>query len=225
MKMQASKLTQSLIEEIKTIIQKAQHLETLSNDELNFRPATESWTILECIEHLNRYSDFYLQEIEKRIDAKMDKKKDKFTSLQDYVFKSGFLGNYSANSMLPVQKTTDSQNEKSKATANLSLKAGKVENKMKTFKDKNPIHSGVDKRVLSVFLDDQHEFLRLLEKSKQVNLNKTKVSLTLPLLKFNLGDTFRFVINHQIRHFVQIENIKQKAKLNTQEESIMTSAS
>lgn len=191
MKIQVSKLNQNLIEEIKTILQKANQLQQLSNEQLNLRPNTESWTILECIEHLNRYSDFYLQEIEKRIDEKMDKNKGKLNPKQDYIFKSGFLGNYSANSMLP------------NATGK---KAGQI-NKMTTFKDKNPIHSGVDRRVLETFIDDQNEFIRLLEKSKNVDWNKTKVSLTLPLLKFNLGDTFRFVINHEIRHFLQIEKI------------------
>lgn len=201
MKIQASKLTQNLIEEIKTVLQKAQKLQDLSNDELNFRPNTESWTILECIEHLNRYSDFYLQEIEKRIDEKMDKSKSanngKSKLSQDYIFKSGFLGNYSANSMLPNSK---------------GKKAGQI-NKMTTFKDKNPIHSGVDTRVLETFIDDQNEFIRLLEKSQYIDLNKTKVSLTLPLLKFNLGDTFRFVINHEIRHFIQISTILSQCEM------------
>lgn len=191
MKIQASKLTQNLIEEINTILQKVNQFQDLSNDELNFRPNTESWTVLECIEHLNRYSDFYLQEIEKRIDEKMDKNQGKLNPNQDYTFKSGFLGNYSANSMLPSET---------------GKKAGQI-NKMTTFKDKNPIHSGVDRRVLETFIDDQNEFIRLLEKSQHIDLNKTKAALTIPLLKFNLGDTFRFVINHQIRHFIQIQNI------------------
>ncbi|PIY07494.1 MAG: hypothetical protein COZ18_17180 [Flexibacter sp. CG_4_10_14_3_um_filter_32_15] len=204
MKIKVSKLTQNLIEEVKTILQKAQKLQTLSNDELNSRPNTESWTILECIEHLNRYSDFYLQEIEKRIDKKMDKNKGKLNPKQDYIFKSGWLGNYSANSMLPIQKGIVSIGESDTPKGNHFLKIG---NKMKTFKDKNPIHSGVDRRVLDTFIDDQNEFIRLLEKSKNVDWNKTKASLTLPLLKFNLGDTFRFIINHEIRHFFQIEKI------------------
>ncbi|WP_338791202.1 DinB family protein [Bernardetia sp. Wsw4-3y2] len=208
MKIQTSKLNQSLIEEIKTILQKTVQLQQLSNDELNFRPNTESWTVLECIEHLNRYSIFYLEEIEKRIDEKIDK--NKLTSNQDYIFKSGFLGNYSANSMLPVQKGIVSISENKSPTANHSLRIG---NKMKTFKDKNPIHSGVDRRVLDTFIDDQNEFMRLLEKAQQVDWNKTKVSLTLPLLKFNLGDTFRFVINHEIRHFIQIKNILSNTQL------------
>lgn len=189
MKITASELRQNLINEIKTIVKKAHQLQKLSNDELNERIHPSSWTVLECIEHLNRYSEFYLEEIEKRIGAKMDKNNTQ--NIADYTFKSGFIGNYSANSMLPV---TAGKN------------AGKI-NKMTTFKDKDPIHSGVDKKVLDIFIDDQNEFIRLLEKSKNVNLNKTKTSLTIPILKFNLGDTFRFVINHQIRHFVQIENI------------------
>ncbi|WP_338763933.1 DinB family protein [Bernardetia sp. ABR2-2B] len=197
MKIQASKLTQNLINEIKTVLQKTQQLQGLSKDELNFRPNTESWTVLECIEHLNRYSEFYLQEIEKRIDARMDKNKENSNFKEDYIFKSGFLGNYSANSMLPNSK---------------GKRAGQI-NKMTTFKDKNPIHSGVGKRVLDIFIDDQNEFIRLLEKSQYVDLSKTKVSLTLPLLKFNLGDTFRFVINHEIRHFIQISKILSDERL------------
>ena len=197
MKIAASELTQNLIEEIRTTLGKAEHLNNLSDDALNERPHAESWTVLECIEHLNRYSEFYLEEIEKRIDAKMDSNKNSGKqNIEDYTFKSGFLGNYSANSMLPNQT---------------GKKAGQI-NKMTTFKDKDPIHSGVNRKVLNTFIDDQNEFIRLLEKSRNINLNKTKASLTIPILKFNLGDTFRFVINHQIRHFLQIENILKNTK-------------
>ncbi len=207
MKIEASKLTQNLIDQVKTSIQKAQKLQNLSNDELNFRTQSESWTVLECIEHLNRYSTFYLQEIEKRIDTKITNHK---IVNQDYIFTSSFIGNYAANSMLPVQNSIISISESENPRANHSLQIG---NKMKAFRDKNPIHSGVDKRVLTTFVDDQNEFVRLLEKSKKIHLKKTKISLTIPILKLNLGDTFRFVINHQIRHFVQIDTILSNNKL------------
>lgn len=200
--MQASEFTQKIIEEIKLILHKTSQLQNLSNDELNFRTDTESWTILECIEHLNRYSEFYLQEIEKRIDEKIDK--NKLNLIQNYDFKGGFLGNYLANSMLPIQNGIVTISENVNPNANHSLRIG---NKMKAFKDKNPIHSGVNRNVLESFIADQNEFIRLLEKSKQIDLNKTKASLTLPLLKFKLGDTFHFVINHEIRHFFQIDKI------------------
>jgi hypothetical protein len=147
-----------------------------------------------------------LQEIEKRIDEKMDQNKGKSNPslIEDYVFKSGFFGNYAANSMLPVQKGIVSISENENPRASHSLQIG---NKMKTFKDKNPIHSGVDRRVLETFINDQNEFVRLLEKSQNVDLSKTKASLSIPILKFSLGDTFRFIINHEIRHFIQISTI------------------
>jgi hypothetical protein len=80
--------------------------------------------------------------------------------------------------------------------------------KMKTFKRKNPINSNLDKEtVIKKFIYQQEQMLNLLALSKNKNLNKIKTSITLPLLKFKLGDTFRFVIYHNERHIVQAQNI------------------
>jgi hypothetical protein len=98
------------------------------------------------------------------------------------VFKSGYLGNKFALDMLPKD----------------GMKT------MNTFKSKNPIHSQLDKdKVLDTFIQQQKEFLELLEIAENKNLTKIKTSITLPLLKFRLGDTFRFVIYHNERHVVQ----------------------
>ena len=78
---------------------------------------------------------------------------------------------------------------------------------MKTFKDKNPINSKLDRKVIDEFINQQIKTIDLLNKSKSVNLNKNKVKITLTKwIKLKLGDTFRFVINHNIRHIKQIEN-------------------
>jgi hypothetical protein len=101
-------------------------------------------------------------------------------------FKSGFLGNYFANSMLPKAKL----------------------NKMKTFKDKNPLNATLDHSVIDRFLKQQLQLLELLELSKNVSLNKVKTSISITkLIKLKLGDTFRFYINHMLRHMNQIDNI------------------
>jgi hypothetical protein len=84
-------------------------------------------------------------------------------------------------------------------------------NKMNTFKDKNPIHSFLDKKVLEVFLTQQSELLEALEMSHQVSLNKVRIGTTLSrLIRLKLGDTFRFFINHQMRHIEQINKIITK---------------
>ena len=80
-------------------------------------------------------------------------------------------------------------------------------NKMKTFKDKNPLNSNLDTKVIDEFINQQIKTIDLLNKSKIVSLNKNKVKITLTKwIKLKLGDTFRFVINHNIRHIKQIEN-------------------
>ena len=53
------------------------------------------------------------------------------------------------------------------------------------------------------FIALQEELLDLLEVAKNKNLDKIKTKTTLPLVKFKLGDTLRFVIHHNERHIVQ----------------------
>jgi hypothetical protein len=108
----------------------------------------------------------------------------------DPIFKTGLLGNYFANMMLPKEKL----------------------NKMKTFKDKNPLYSKLDPKVIDTFIQQQLQLLELLEKSKSINLNAVKIQTTISsLIKIKLGDTYRFYINHMIRHFQQIDRVKEKA--------------
>ena len=76
--------------------------------------------------------------------------------------------------------------------------------KMKTFDDKNPNGSDLTEEVIHKFLKYGQELITLLENSKQVNLTKTKTAITISkVLKLRLGDTYRFLINHQIRHLAQ----------------------
>ena len=79
---------------------------------------------------------------------------------------------------------------------------------MKTFKSKNPIHQNLSIEVLDKFLNQQNDLINLLMQARYVNLNKTKIKTSLSsLIRINLGDTFQFYINHNIRHLKQIENI------------------
>jgi len=146
--------------------------------ELNKRLTNESWSVLECFEHLNLYGNFYLPEIKNRIETS--------TTKANTEFKSGWLGNYFAQSMLPKDKL----------------------NKMKTFKSMNPIRSNLSKNTIKVFIDQQKQLLDLLTTSKTVNLNEVKTSISItPFIKLKLGDTFRVLIYHNKRHIVQAEKV------------------
>ncbi|WP_136667427.1 DinB family protein [Flavobacterium sp. H122] len=178
MKIESDKLIQDLEKLTKENIKFAEELKFLDENTLRYRKDNNSWNVLECLEHLNRYGDYYLPEI------KMQLNKSNFPS--ERFFKSGWLGNYFANSMLPGAKMKP----------------------MKTFKDKNPLGTSLSVQVIDVFIGQQMKILDLLEQSHKHNLNKIHIKISIARwLRIKLGDTFRFVINHNLRHISQIKNI------------------
>lgn len=178
MQTQSEILILDLIETTRQNLNYVELLKQKSETELNWKENSESWSVLECLEHLNLYGHFYIPEIEQTIIKSKD--------INEVEFKSGILGNYFAESMLPKKKL----------------------NKMKTFKDKNPLNSRLDRKVIDEFINQQITMIDLLNKSTAVSLNKNKVHITLTKwIKLKLGDIFRFIINHNIRHLNQIQNI------------------
>jgi hypothetical protein len=177
----------TLIEEMKkvteSIIVQATAFKELNPWELNFRTSESSWSILECLEHLNRYGEFYLVEIEKRILAAPE-------APEADQFRSGWLGNFSVGMIQP--------------------KEGKIK-KIQSPKNMNPIHSKLGPTVIDRFLKQQQRMLQLLEQGRAVDLTNVKTGITLTkLIKLRLGDTFRFVVYHNQRHLLQAEKIRKK---------------
>ena len=171
-------LINDLVELTQEHLEFAEGLLLKTDAELNKRLTDESWSVLECLEHLNLYGNFYLPEIKNRIETSNTKATAEF--------KSGWLGNYFAQSMLPKEKL----------------------NKMKAFKSMNPIHSNLSKTTVTVFIDQQKQLLDLLNVARLVNLNKVKTSISITtLIKLKLGDTFRFFIYHNKRHVVQAKRV------------------
>ncbi|MGB0390579.1 MAG: DinB family protein [Salibacteraceae bacterium] len=184
MKYNSETLIKELIDYTQSFIEKAETFKGLPLEVLNMRESEKSWSILECIEHLNLYGDFYLKELEDRIlTARHGSEID---------FKSTWFGNRTALSMLPVED--------------------KKLNSMNAFKDKNPVNSNLSVVNVDRFIKQQKTLLSLLEQAKKVSLTKTKTKTTLPLIKFRLGDTLRFVIYHNVRHIIQAENMLSRQK-------------
>jgi hypothetical protein len=173
-------LIDDLRKRTETVIAQAKALNNLPDQALKNRPGSESWNALECLEHLNLYGDFYLKEIEQRM-LRASK------SPEAKSFKSGWLGNKFALSLLPA-------------------KEGEKLNKMNTFKSKNTSGAEVNHKTIQRFLKQQQRMLELLNEAAQLNLSKVKTAITLsPLIKIRLGDTFRVVIYHNQRHLVQAQ--------------------
>jgi hypothetical protein len=174
--MTRSELIKDLTSRTEEVLGNVSSFTSMTLDALNHRNTPTSWTILECLEHLNLYGDFYLSEMENRISAAQVSDNEKF--------KSGWLGNYFALSMLPGEN-------------------GKL-NKMKTFSNMNPLNKALDINVIARFEKQQRHMLSLLNKAATVDLGKVKTSISISgWIKLKLGDTLRVVIYHNQRHMKQ----------------------
>ncbi|WP_255497930.1 hypothetical protein [Flavobacterium sp. I3-2] len=103
--MQSEILIQSLLETTKQNLNRVEKLKKHDFSTLTWKENSSSWSVLECLEHLNLYGDFYLPQIE----SKSKNSNSKFET----EFISGIFGSYFSKIMLPKEKL----------------------NKMRTFKD------------------------------------------------------------------------------------------
>lgn len=178
MEIQRSVLISDLISMTQNHIQLVSNINLAESQLLNRKPNANGWSVLECIEHLNRYGRFYIPEIRNKLDRAINSSQK--------VFKSGWLGNYFALNMLPSP----------------NMKA------IKTFKTMDPVGSDLDREVINVFLRQQNEILTLLGRAEKVDLVKVKTSISISkLIKLRLGDTLRIVIYHNKRHILQAQKV------------------
>ncbi len=180
MELTPKELLQELLEVTRENLNTIEHLKNNSLETLNWKQKPDSWSILECIEHLNRYGDFYIPEIAHQVKNSNHKNSD--------VFKSNWLGKYFSKLVSYKEKI----------------------NKMKSFKSMNPINSKLGIETLEKFIHQQHQIIQLLHISQNVNLDKTKTAISISkLIKLRLGDTFRVLIYHNQRHVKQAEKVMQ----------------
>ncbi|TBX66998.1 DinB family protein [Flavobacterium silvisoli] len=175
--------TLALVDDLHDRTQKASALvnvfQKLEEHQLRQKTHPEAWSVLECIDHLNRYYTFYLPALKKAIQTAQ-------TKAGNSSFKTGILGQFFVKLMEP--------------------KAGKIK-KMKALAQMNPVNSNVQPEVLQQFITHQEELLSLLETSRNLNLNAVQVPTAMSKwVTISLGDTFRFIVVHNERHLLQAQN-------------------
>ncbi len=176
MKIAKEPLIAELIETTRQNLNALTHFKEQTATALNWKANAESWSILECVEHLNRYGKFYLPEMERSM---------KNTTVPgEVMFSSGVLGEYFVKLIRPREQ----------------------QKKMKTLKDMNPLGSELSVKTLDRCLMQQKELLRLLDEAHDTNLTKAKTAVTFTrLIRLRLGDTMRFVVYHNQRHILQAQ--------------------
>lgn len=178
--------TRELINELSAAlhaqIARVKEIRSLPAEALLKRPAPDRWNAVEIFEHMNLSSGIYLRGLQEVFDAKAE------TLKPNPEFRPGLLGNYFTKGMLPKPD-------------------GSIGNRMRTMKMFDPPRNqGASAESIVRFISMCAAFLELLERARNTDLNRMKVTSSLgPIIRFKAGDAFRFPIAHQMRHMLQVE--------------------
>lgn len=190
-KFKAEDLINELKGDVHKIIASAEQMRSSDTGKLVYQYDKNSWSVVQVIEHLNAYDRFYLPQIDKALSERND--------TRNAWFNSGFWGDYFTKMMKPTN-------------------VFEVKNKMKAMKNYTFPNSLNVNTVFDEFMQHQQRLLKLLDASKERDLNLLKVPITInKMVKLKLGDTFRFIIAHEQRHMVQARNTMRKVGIATNE--------
>jgi hypothetical protein len=185
-KITSNTLLQNLQDDVRKIIFSANQLQQYPQDLLMKQAEPNAWSVAQVLEHLNIYSRYYIEAIEKQLHRNQ--------TTANNIFVSGWMGNYFTNLMMPTKE-------------NIIVK------KMKAPKNAIPSFQPNTNDMLTECISHQHHLLNLLTIAESVNLNTNRIPTSLSkIIKLKLGDTFRFFVAHEQRHFLQIANVLQSVK-------------
>jgi hypothetical protein len=185
-KIKTAELIERLKADSRQVILQINYLTKEDPETLMKQPGENRWSVAQIIEHLNSYGRYYLPRIKTSLAET--------NHVSSAYYTPGWLGDYFTKSMLPKNN-------------------GQVTNKMQAPKDHRPSNDIDNRSVLEEFLQQEYLLLELLDKAETVNLEKIRIPISISrFIKLKLGDTFRFLIAHHQRHFVQIENTKNEIK-------------
>jgi DinB superfamily len=182
-------LLQDLQDKTEKVLEAVHAFDGLTFIQLCTKPNNGGWSIAECLQHLNLYGQYYLPHIHDAMTP------NNLWQSYDTIYRSTWLGNQFANSMLPSKNGTFK--------------------KLKAPKSKQPFWSSIPETVLQDFYAQQDDYKKILASADAYNLNKAKTSISImPIVKINLGDVLRFCVNHHVRHVQQAKQVFQELQLN-----------
>lgn len=174
----SNRLLNELQAEVRAMMDGIHRLQQEDPEHLVQAPAPGKWSAAQVLAHLVSYGDYYLPAIQKAMEKE---------SAPSMLFKPGPIGNYFT---LLMQAAPD----------------GTARKKMKAPKQHRPAPDTDWYPVKEKFLQQQKVLLELLETAQHRNIGSTRVPISLTrFIRLKLGDTFRFLVAHEHRHFMQLQ--------------------
>lgn len=156
----------------------------LNDNQLNWKPNKQTWSLNEIIAHLNSYANYYHPVFQTKI------KNTKFKTAKEKFVPS------------PLGRS-----------AWKSMKLGRANNIKRKFKAPKPYNPTFNKELVKGdevdrFLEEQEKFMGILKMAQEVNLKKVKVPISISkIIRLRLGDALLFVTYHNERHIQQAANL------------------
>jgi hypothetical protein len=151
----------------------------LSENQFNWKPDPESWSVGECLSHLANSNKLYLNKMEHILSLNSN------VCEQDYLYSQSFMGKL-------ISKGVDLKNAK----------------KVKTFKVFYPTKSNFKKDIIDEYIKCCEKLIDLAGKMNHLDLKKIKLSSPVNILvRLNLGDPLIIIPKHDERHLNQAERV------------------
>ena len=184
MKLKATTHIENSIRQCETAISEVRKIiDGLNNDQLNTQEAEGKWSILQCLKHLSIANEIYVENL-KKAHLKYPKEPEEY-------YNSHWKGDYFTKMISPKEN-------------------GAVKNNMKTMKSMDPQKALNPQETIEEFFKTHQELIVLMKKSEQYSLNRVKIPTALgSLVKFRIGDAFRFLLGHLDRHVIQLKRIRK----------------
>lgn len=149
-----------------------------SAEQINWKPAADSWSVGQCFEHLIKSNGLYYKDFALIADGTRTN-----SFYENYSPLSGFFGNFVANAL-----KKDGQ-------------------KTKTVPQAVP-PSEIEPDIIEKFAAHQTDLIEKIGRMKNADWSKTKLtSPFLKIATYNLTDAFRIIVEHEKRHFRQAERV------------------
>ncbi|MEP0860970.1 MAG: DinB family protein [Ignavibacterium sp.] len=180
MKQTIKELKENFISDSEFFVKEIDKLYSLNDIQLNWKPASDVWSVAECVEHLAVTNKLYFDEMETQLSEKQITCND-----SQEIVKHKFFGKL-------IIKAVDSANIK----------------KTKTFSVFKPEKSSSDNSVIDKLINIQKDLINLVSISLNIDFNKYVMSSPASkLIKENFSDVLEIIRLHNQRHLLQINRI------------------
>jgi hypothetical protein len=178
------------LEEIQNGLQRSDReaqalIATLDEERFNWRPDPRSWSIAQCLDHLNVANRVYLEPIQHAIEQARSRSAPRRGPIQPRLLERWFI-----RSLEPASRPRLPAPRKIVPAARRSR--GEVQEEWERI---------------------QARLQELLQVAAPLDLNKTRfVNPFIPLVRFSVGTGFRVIEVHERRHLQQAERVRRQAE-------------